>query len=101
MTGPNDWPDMRKRRPGNSAAGSGGEVNGTDSYRRAETVADITSRFDPSLDWDDLVSRSANGGPARCYSKGRSARVTRCGPLTPASTGCTCRTTEGASSTGR
>ncbi len=38
----------------NSAASSGGEANGTDSYRRAETVADITSRFDPSLDWDDL-----------------------------------------------
>ncbi len=25
-----------------------------DGHRRAETVADITSRFDPSLDWDDL-----------------------------------------------
>jgi L-lactate dehydrogenase (cytochrome) len=28
--------------------------NGTAGGRRAGTVADITSRFDPSLDWDDL-----------------------------------------------
>ena len=37
-----------------SAGVSGGQANGTDGHRRAETVADITSRFDPSLDWDDL-----------------------------------------------
>jgi L-lactate dehydrogenase (cytochrome) len=39
---------------GNSAATGGNEGNGTDGGRRAETVAAITSRFDPSLDWDDL-----------------------------------------------
>ena len=38
----------------NSAAISGREANGTDGHRRGETVAEITSRFDPSLDWDDL-----------------------------------------------
>jgi L-lactate dehydrogenase (cytochrome) len=38
----------------NSAAISGREVNGTDGHRRGETVAEISSRFDPSLDWDDL-----------------------------------------------
>ena len=38
----------------NSGAISGSEANGTDGHRRGETVAEITSRFDPSLDWDDL-----------------------------------------------
>jgi isopentenyl diphosphate isomerase/L-lactate dehydrogenase-like FMN-dependent dehydrogenase len=38
----------------NSVAISGTEANGTDGRRRGETVAEITSRFDPSLDWDDL-----------------------------------------------
>jgi L-lactate dehydrogenase (cytochrome) len=38
----------------NSVAISGREANGTDGHRRGETVAEITSRFDPSLDWDDL-----------------------------------------------
>jgi L-lactate dehydrogenase (cytochrome) len=30
------------------------EADGTDGHRRGETVAEISSRFDPSLDWDDL-----------------------------------------------
>ncbi len=38
----------------NSVGISGGEADGTDGHRRGKTVADISSRFEPSLDWDDL-----------------------------------------------
>ena len=47
------------------------------------------------------LCRSASGGPARCCSKGPLVPTTRCGPSTPASTGSTCPTTAGVSSTGR
>ncbi len=45
------FPNMRPVA-GGAVAGGGG--NGSASSHRAESVADISSRFDPSLDWDDL-----------------------------------------------
>ena len=38
----------------NMTPAAGGGSNGTGSSHRAESVADMSARFDPSLDWDDL-----------------------------------------------
>ena len=45
------FPNMR---PVGGGAVAGGGGNGRGSSHRGESVADISSRFDPSLDWDDL-----------------------------------------------